>query len=437
MPWTAKDADSHTKKADTPEKKKKWAAAANSAREKALKDGKSEKEADAAAIRIANSSLGESLADAVEPLSEYFANDGVKPRVDREAGIIYGVKMLGLQSRNKGYKHYAYPPATHSKSFAIMEGVVSNVDHHDPSKGERVSYRDRIGVFRNVQATDTGTFGDYHVNPKHSLAEQLFWDAENAPEKLGFSIRGDGKINRKDPKHPIVEEIVSVSSVDLVANPATTHGLFESEDVPDDQLELCEHGLSAVSDARQIILSHESIETKKSRLSEVLAAWQEELAGGPIINKENSAMEWTDITVESLKEHRNDIVAVLTGTDEVSKLNVEITGLKESLSAKDAELAAATSKIAAAEAEKAATAKTIAISEELKAAHLDASDKAVCSETFMETLSTAPDAAARKRLIEDRVAIVKPRHHETPPFATMTTGQSQAASGKDIKARLR
>ena len=46
MPWSASDAISHTKKADTPAKRRRWAAVANSA----LKGGDSE----ASAIRQAN-----------------------------------------------------------------------------------------------------------------------------------------------------------------------------------------------------------------------------------------------------------------------------------------------------------------------------------------------------------------------------------------------
>jgi len=49
MPWTSKDAIHKTKKADSNEKKKKWARIANAA----LKSGKSE----ASAIRIANASM--------------------------------------------------------------------------------------------------------------------------------------------------------------------------------------------------------------------------------------------------------------------------------------------------------------------------------------------------------------------------------------------
>jgi len=48
-----------------------------------------------------------------------------------------------------------------------------------------------------------------------------------------------------------------------------------------------------------------------------------------------------------------------------------------------------------------------AIVEELKAARIDTADKVAYSESFIETLKAAPDAAARKRLIEDRTGLLK------------------------------
>lgn len=59
MPWSSKDAKSHTKKADSPEKQKKWADIANNVRSQCLKDGGDESECDAKAIRVANSKMDE------------------------------------------------------------------------------------------------------------------------------------------------------------------------------------------------------------------------------------------------------------------------------------------------------------------------------------------------------------------------------------------
>lgn len=50
MPWTARDAVKHTKKANTPAKKKKWAKVANAALKQYDDEGR--------AIRVANAAMG-------------------------------------------------------------------------------------------------------------------------------------------------------------------------------------------------------------------------------------------------------------------------------------------------------------------------------------------------------------------------------------------
>ena len=58
MPFTASDAKGHTKKANTAKRQRMWSHVANSTRRKLLKQGLSEKAADARAIRAANSAVG-------------------------------------------------------------------------------------------------------------------------------------------------------------------------------------------------------------------------------------------------------------------------------------------------------------------------------------------------------------------------------------------
>src|SRR5262252_7923313 len=50
MPWTAAEAKSHTKSADTPKKKRQWSKVANAALKKYKNEGR--------AIRIANAAVG-------------------------------------------------------------------------------------------------------------------------------------------------------------------------------------------------------------------------------------------------------------------------------------------------------------------------------------------------------------------------------------------
>jgi hypothetical protein len=103
-----------------------------------------------------------------------------------------------------------------------------NVNHPKGNPAGPRDYQDRIGTIRGVALRPgEGLFGDFHFNPKHALAEQLIWDAEHAPENVGFSHNVEARIGRRGDQ-VVVEAIVRVQSVDLVADPATTRGLFES-----------------------------------------------------------------------------------------------------------------------------------------------------------------------------------------------------------------
>lgn len=158
-----------------------------------------------------------------ENLREYSDWRGGTGTVDEARGVIEGVKILGLESRNgRSYSGEALAGAA-----GLYEGAKVNVNHPKGSPWEARDYQDRIGVIRNVSwRAERGLYGDLHFNPKHQLAEQLAWDARHVPENVGFSHNVQARTARREGR-TIVEEIVKVHSVDLVADPATTQGLFE------------------------------------------------------------------------------------------------------------------------------------------------------------------------------------------------------------------
>lgn len=158
-----------------------------------------------------------------EMLQEYADGRGTTLCVDREAGVIRGVKILGFESRN-GRR---YPPETLTRARDLYEGAKVNVNHPGTHATAPRDYRDRIGVIRNVAFDPAeGLFGDLHFNPKHALAAQLEWDAGHAPENVGLSHNVLARTVRRDDR-VVVEAITQVLSVDLVADPATTRGLYE------------------------------------------------------------------------------------------------------------------------------------------------------------------------------------------------------------------
>lgn len=183
-------------------------------------------------------------------------------RIDRDDGVLYGVKIIGCTSRN-GRR---YPNETLLEAVSLYENSKVNLDHPQGDPRKPRSYQDRFGVIRNVKLRhDDGLYADFRFNPKHPVAEQLLWDACNAPDNVGFSHNVEA-IVRRDGEETIVEKIVAVRSVDLVADPATTAGLFEQTQLEqEDNENETEIGIlslfeSTLLEIRELLLERKSSE---------------------------------------------------------------------------------------------------------------------------------------------------------------------------------
>jgi hypothetical protein len=281
-----------------------------------------------------------------ETLQEYVDSRGVTMRVDGQQGILRGVKVLGLRSRNGR----TYLAEALERAVSLYEGAKVNVNHPKTGPLAPRDYQDRIGSLRNVTVrADEGLFADLHFNPKHALAEQLLWDAQHAPENVGFSHNVLAKTSRRGDG-TAVEAITKVQSVDLVADPATTQGLFES-----------------------------STKQQTEQLRTTLA----------------------DATIELLKKSRPDLVDALVG---------EQAGLLEQ--AKE-ELVDAEAKLEKLRCSEVQAQRQILIHRLLHEAGLsDFSNGHVCechvvSKRFLEMLAQAPDEQTVKELIRDRAELIE------------------------------
>lgn len=146
-------------------------------------------------------------------------------KVDREAGVIRGVKILGHVSANGR----EYSKGAVSKARGLYEGMRVNVNH--PSKpGEPRGVSDRFGRLVNVREQSDGLYGDLEYLKAHPLAEMTAEAAERMPDQLGLSHNAEGRVVTRNGK-ALVEEITRVRSVDLVSDPATVKGLFEGLDM--------------------------------------------------------------------------------------------------------------------------------------------------------------------------------------------------------------
>jgi hypothetical protein len=203
--------------------------------------------------------------------------DGTGATVDEEASVIRGVKLIGQHSKN----NREYPLSVLKSAVSLYEGANVNADHSEnPTEPRKIA--DRIGVIQNARFVEgKGVFGDFHFNPKHSLAEQVKWAARKQPSTVGFSHVASVKAATVRGK-TLVESILSVKSVDLVSDPATTRSIFESEG-------------------------------------------------------QNMEVDFAALTVEQITEKRPDLVEALTKTQETVS---EIKSLKTKLKDTEARLAA-------------------------------------------------------------------------------------------------
>ena len=162
-----------------------------------------------------------------EIYQEYASQNDGRLDIQPDAGLIRNVKILGLVSRNGRL----YPESVLRNSISLYEGAKVNINHLvDGRVNQARDYRDRIGAIERVQfKPNLGLFADFRFNPRHPQAGQLIWDAQNAPSNVGFSHCVEATTRRENDQ-TVIEKIHRVLSVDLVADPATTNGLFEQQE---------------------------------------------------------------------------------------------------------------------------------------------------------------------------------------------------------------
>lgn len=150
------------------------------------------------------------------------------PRIDRELGIVYDVRVCGLQSAN-GRR---YLPEALREARSLYEGAPVYFDHPHGDSNAR-SYRDHFGTLFNVRvAEDGGLIGDLKYKKKHFLTEQFLEDALDDSKSMGLSHNAEGLGSIDQDGCTVVEQITVVHSVDIVDGPATTLSLFEQQDHP-------------------------------------------------------------------------------------------------------------------------------------------------------------------------------------------------------------
>jgi hypothetical protein len=148
--------------------------------------------------------------------------------VDREKGVISGVRVVGPSSRN-GRK---YPPAVLAQSAALFAAPV-NVGHHfhpETFLPLPVPPEQRFGRIEAPRPAADGVSADLRFNPRHPFADPFCWAAEHDPKQFSFSplmkVRWAKDADADGDR--VAESILEVASVDIVSDGGTTSTIFES-----------------------------------------------------------------------------------------------------------------------------------------------------------------------------------------------------------------
>lgn len=141
-------------------------------------------------------------------------------RLDPENKIVFNVALLRSISENgRRYSENAM------QNFAdLSEGKKAYLNHDDKTKPR--SIRDLLGFFDSVRVDGDVIRGSLHYLETYSdLIESI---VEKNPNLVGFSPHLFGDVMARDDGINEVLSVGVVESIDLVTEPATTTGLFES-----------------------------------------------------------------------------------------------------------------------------------------------------------------------------------------------------------------
>ncbi len=164
---------------------------------------------------------------ATQLIAERFGFSGGKVRRDGPSPVIEGVLLCGPQSANRRrYRVEAFA----GERVKLYDGRIVFLNHGKGSEAHGRDYQDKIAVVENARHRADGMpLGDLAVNPKHPYAETFLWDAEHQPKSCGMSHVARCQTEPGADGWEDVTEILEALSVDVVVDPATTQGLYESK----------------------------------------------------------------------------------------------------------------------------------------------------------------------------------------------------------------
>jgi len=165
-------------------------------------------------------SSGEAHEQALELPGEIYeqAPAVAKPKIDKEAGIIYHAHIQGLNSKHG----HSYATDGVKANQTKWEGMAVGVNHDYSSAP--LTVEDTFGTLRNITIESDGAYGDLHYLTKHEQAAKVIEDLERGTGLFALSSVNARCLER----HKQILSFVPVR-VDVVTGGATTKTILEQE----------------------------------------------------------------------------------------------------------------------------------------------------------------------------------------------------------------
>lgn len=151
-------------------------------------------------------------------------------RVDRKAGIIRDVLVLGRKARNG--RRYTDEAMEAALEQGLYDGLQVYVGPHKRRKDSKRSPNDHAGELRGLyKARDGIRAREFHVNRASRGGRIALEIADRFPRSFGLSHHADVAGYETEDGEKIVTRILEVAVADIVKDAATTDGVFEEVDM--------------------------------------------------------------------------------------------------------------------------------------------------------------------------------------------------------------
>jgi hypothetical protein len=316
-------------------------------------------------------------------------------KVDREKRVIRDVKILGFESSNR--RRYTRPCLEAAPARYERAKVKAN---HPRKATDPRDVDDTLGWLEGIELREDGLYArEFHYLESHPMAARICEAAERNGELFGFSHNIQGDTEDAPDGTELVHRIHEVRSVDLVDDPATTHGLFEERRRVTIKLRALLEGLK--------LPGHSKPKVQKAKAKIVKRLLEAGMMDGdmdaPVEAPAADAGEGDHVA--ALKQgFRAAIIAALDGDgDSKGKLSK----IKEILTAQEKLLASGEPVEESDDPDEEEDGKDVKESKELRTLRAERRGRLLCEEAgvqadsaLLEALSHLPDEAGMKRLIE-------------------------------------